>query len=116
MLHCGWRGLAGGIVERAIERFGGEGVAAAIGPGIGPCCYEVGPEVLRAFGDLDGVANGRMLDLKAVTRAKLEQAGVAQVDDVDLCTSCRADLFFSHRRDNGLTGRQGGLAWRTSPR
>jgi purine-nucleoside/S-methyl-5'-thioadenosine phosphorylase / adenosine deaminase len=115
MLHCGWRGLAGGIVESALARFD-EPPAAVIGPGIGRCCYEVGPEVLRAFEDLDGVAEGRMLDLKAVARRKLEAAGVEQIDDVDLCTSCREDLFFSHRRDDGVTGRQGGLAWLTSRR
>ena len=87
-----------------------------VGPGIGGCCYEVGPEVLEAFEDLDGVADGRMLDLRAVVRRKLEAAGVEEIDDVDLCTSCRPDLFFSHRRDGGVTGRQGGLAWLTSRR
>ena len=110
MLHCGWRGLAAGIVEAALERFQ-EPPAAAIGPGIGGCCYEVGPEVLSAFADVEGAANGRMLDLKAVARTKLERAGAASVEDVGLCTSCRADLFFSHRRDSGATGRQAGLAW-----
>ena len=112
MLHCGWRGLAEGIVERALSEFE-EPPAAAVGPGIGPCCYEVGPEVLERFDGLDGVADGRMLDLKAVARAKLRAAGVEDVDDVDLCTSCRPDLFFSHRRDNGVTGRQGGIVWLT---
>lgn len=111
MLHCGWRGLAAGIVERAIETFD-EPPAAAIGPGIGGCCYEVGQEVLDAFSRLDGVARGRMLDLKAVARRKLESCGVDTIEDVGLCTSCRPDLFFSHRRDHGLTGRQGGLVWR----
>jgi YfiH family protein len=115
MLHCGWRGLAGGLVEKAVERFD-DAPSAVIGPGIGGCCYEVGPEVLEAFGDLDGVAHGRMLDLKAVARQRLEAAGVTEIDDVDLCTSCHPELFFSHRRDNGVTGRQGGLAWLTSPR
>ena len=114
MLHCGWRGLAAGIVGKAVDRFDGEKPAAVIGPGIGSCCYEVGPEVLEAFGDIDGAAEGRMLDLKLVARRKLERAGVTEIDDVDLCTSCRPDLFFSHRRDGGLTGRQGGLAWLTS--
>ena len=112
MLHCGWRPLAGGIVERALERFD-EPPAAAIGPGIGRCCYEVGPEVLDAFSDLDGVAHGRMLDLRAVAERKLLAGGVTEVQHVDLCTYCREDLFFSHRRDDGLTGRQGGLAWLT---
>jgi YfiH family protein len=111
MLHCGWKGLASGIVERALSTFETP-PAAAIGPGIGGCCYEVGEEVLSAFGDLEGVARGRMLDLKAVARRKLEAGGVDRVEDVGLCTSCRPDLFFSHRRDGGVTGRQGGLVWR----
>ena len=111
MLHCGWRGLADGIVERALDTFDAP-PAAAIGPGIGGCCYEVGQEVLDAFADLDGVARGRMLDLRAVARRKLEAGGVRRVEDVDLCTSCRPDLFFSHRRDRGVTGRQGGLVRR----
>ena len=110
MVHCGWRGLAGGILERAVERFD-EPPAAAIGPGIGQCCYEVGEEVLAAFSELDGVAAGAMLDLRAVVRLKLQAGGVRDIEDVDLCTSCREDLFFSHRRDNGVTGRQGGMAW-----
>jgi YfiH family protein len=112
MLHCGWRPLAAGIVEKALATFD-EPPAAAIGPGIGRCCYEVGEEVLAEFADLDGVADGRMLDLRMVARLKLEAAGVSAVEDVDLCTSCRPDLFFSHRRDNGVTGRQGGFAWLT---
>lgn len=111
MLHCGWRGLAGGIIERALESFDDE-VAAAIGPGIGPCHYEVGPEVLDAFADLDGVAEGRMLDLKAVAAATLRAGGVTRVHDVDRCTYCERDEFFSHRRDKGVTGRQGGMVWR----
>ena len=112
MLHCGWRGLAGGILERALERFS-RPPAAALGPAIGPCCYEVGPEVLAAFEPLEGVARGRMLDLKAVAWRKLAAVGVEQVEDAAYCTSCRPDLFFSHRRDGGVTGRQGGLVWRT---
>ncbi len=110
MLHCGWRGLAAGIVAR-----GAEAVAAtdaAIGPGIGPCCYEVGPEVLAAFSRLgDGVAAGRMLDLAEVAGRLLREAGVERVESADLCTSCNPELFFSHRRDAGRTGRQAGLVW-----
>ncbi len=108
MLHCGWRPLAGGLLERALEHLEGE-VSAAVGPGIGGCCYEVGPEVLEAFTDLEGVADGRMLDLRAVISRKLEAAGVADVQHLDQCTSCRPDLYFSHRRDRGLTGRQAGM-------
>lgn len=111
MVHCGWRGLAGGILADAVSRFDTT-PAAAIGPGIGACCYEVGEEVHAQFEDVEGAARGRMLDLRRVARARLEAAGVAEIRDVDLCTSCREDLFFSHRRDNGVTGRQGGLVWR----
>ena len=133
MLHCGWRGLAGGIVGRALTLFE-ETPSAAVGPGIGRCCYEVGPEVLAAFADLDGdavdsaslpnrpdgdandsagVASGRMLDLRAVAEAKLRAGGVERIEHIDLCTACRPDLLFSHRRDRGVTGRQAGLAWLT---
>ena len=109
MLHCGWRPLAGGIVEKAVATFNGT-PTAAVGPGIGGCCYEVGPEVLAAFEDLDSVADGRMLDLRAVIAQRLERAGVTEVHQLDLCTSCHPDLFFSHRRDDGVTGRQAGVA------
>jgi hypothetical protein len=110
MLHCGWRGLAAGIVGRGALAV--EATSAAIGPGIGPCCYEVGPEVLEAFADLgDGIADGRMIDLPEVARRLLVRAGVEQVESVGLCTFCEADLFFSHRRDKGVTGRMGNLAW-----
>jgi purine-nucleoside/S-methyl-5'-thioadenosine phosphorylase / adenosine deaminase len=112
MIHCGWRGMAAGIVHHGVEEV--EATAAAVGPSIGPCCYEVGEEVLGAFGPLgDGIASGRMLDLREVVRRLLERAGVDQVEISDLCTSCNPDLFFSHRRDQGRTGRQAGLMWLT---
>jgi polyphenol oxidase len=108
-VHGGWRGLAAGIAGRAAERINAN--AAAIGPGIGPCCYEVGDEVLEEFSDLDGVAVGRMLDLSAVARRLLERAGVADIEAAEMCTSCNPELFYSHRRDGERTGRQAGLAW-----
>jgi YfiH family protein len=107
--HCGWRGLAGGIVAKAAEAV--EAEAAAVGPGIGPCCYEVGDEVLSEFADLDGVAQGRMLDLTLVATALLERAGVTATESSGLCTKCNPELFYSHRRDGERTGRQAGLAW-----
>jgi YfiH family protein len=109
MVHCGWRGLAGGVLANAVAGFDAA-PAAAIGPGIGSCCYEVGDEVLRVFDAR--FASGRMLDLRAVSEDRLLAAGVERIEHVDLCTSCREDLFFSHRRDGGVTGRQGGLVWR----
>ena len=105
MLHCGWRGLAGGIIGRALERFE-EPPAAAIGPGIGKCCYEVGEEVAAAFGR----AGESHLDLRAIAREQLADA--TEVHEVDLCTSCHPELFFSHRRDHGVTGRQAGVVVR----
>lgn len=117
MVHAGWRGLAGGIVAegvRAVRELGAEGpLEAAIGPGAGGCCYEVGEEVHRAFADHGAhVRRGRNLDLKAVASEELARAGVSTVHDVGLCTICSdASLFFSHRRDHGVTGRQAGVAW-----
>jgi len=110
MVHAGWRGLAAGIVANAAEAV--EATSAAIGPGIGPCCYEVGDEVLDAFAGFgDGIAQGRMLDLPEVARRQLARAGVENVRSAGLCTSCEPELFFSHRRDRGRTGRQAGIAW-----
>ena len=112
MLHAGWRGLAAGVLEegvRALRALGAQDLAAAIGPGIGPCCYEVGDDVRAAFG-----TTGRTLDLKAIARDAAGRRGRrSDVQDVAMCTSCHPDLFFSHRRDGGVTGRQGGVAWRT---
>jgi YfiH family protein len=108
MLHCGWRPLAGGIVERAVATFGSP-PAAAVGPGVGGCCYEVGPEVAERFADVPGAVEGRMLDLRRVIVARLEASGVSAIEHLDRCTSCDPELYFSHRRDRGLTGRQGGL-------
>jgi YfiH family protein len=110
MLHCGWRGLAAGIVARGVAAV--DATEATIGPGIGACCYEVGEEVLGAFAGLgEGVADGRMLDLSEVARRLLREAGVERVEAASLCTSCEANRFFSHRRDGGRSGRQAGLIW-----
>ena len=105
LVHAGWRGLADGVVENAVAALGGA-VAAVVGPGIGACCYEVGAEVAERFGE-----HGRALDLRAHAERALQRAGVEHVAQIDLCTSCDAERFFSHRRDRGLTGRQGALAY-----
>lgn len=117
MLHAGWRGLAGGILAEGVDALrelgAGAPLQAAIGPGAGPCCYEVGEEVHAAFADQGPhTRHGRNLDLKAIAREQLQRAGVEVVHDVGLCTIC-ADpaLLFSHRRDAGVTGRQAGIAW-----
>ncbi|MDO8210418.1 polyphenol oxidase family protein [Conexibacter sp. CPCC 206217] len=117
MVHAGWRGLAGGVLEegvRALRELGASGpIAAAIGPGAGVCCYETGAEVHAAFARHgDSVRVGDHVDLKAIARRELRAAGVAEVHDVALCTICSDPaLFFSHRRDGGVTGRQAGVAW-----
>jgi polyphenol oxidase len=111
-LHVGWRPAAAGIVEEgitALREVGGDGpITALIGPGARGCCYEVGEEVHAEFAGYDA-RDGRNLDLPAVIRAQLADA---EVHDCELCTMCRPDLFFSHRRDGGVTGRQAGIAWR----
>lgn len=110
ILHCGWRGLAAGIVARGVEAVGA--TDAAVGPGIGACCYEVGSEVLDAFAGLGApVADGRRLDLAEVARRQLSEAGVERVELAGLCTRCEADRFFSYRREAEGAGRQAGVAW-----
>jgi len=111
ILHVGWRGLLAGIAAAGARALGGGRLAAAIGPGIGPCCYEVGEEVAEpfraAYGDV--VSDGR-LDLWSAAERALRAAGCEQVERTDLCTYCHPELFFSHRRDKGRTGRQGVVA------
>ena len=112
-VHVGWRSLLGGIVTNAAAALGGGPFAAVIGPGIGPCCYEVGEDVAAPFRTRFGsgiVADGR-LDLWGATEQTLREAGANAVTRTDLCTACNPELFFSHRRDAGRTGRQGLLAY-----
>jgi YfiH family protein len=125
MLHGGWRGLASGIVEegvRAVRELAAhppgarppEGpLVAAIGPGAGVCCYEVGEEVHQAFAQNGpGVRHGANLDLRRIARERLERAGVETIHDLTLCTICSDEsLLYSHRRDRGVTGRQAGIVW-----
>jgi purine-nucleoside/S-methyl-5'-thioadenosine phosphorylase / adenosine deaminase len=117
-LHCGWRGLAAGIVAEgvaALRELGATGrLSAAIGPGARGCCYEVGEDVHDAFARVPRARAGeRGLDLPAIARHGLAEAGVDAVCDTGLCTICAGDqLFFSHRRDAGVTGRQAGVVWR----
>ena len=113
ILHAGWRGLLAGLVGTGVRAIGPRDLVAAIGPSIGPCCYDVGEEVAtpfrEAFGD-DVVRDGK-LDLWTSAERALRAAGCEHVERFDLCTSCDAKRFFSHRRDNGKTGRQGVIAY-----
>ncbi len=115
-LHCGRRPLAAGIVAEgvaALRELGAAGpITAAIGPGARGCCYEVGEEVHAEFAGIPGARAGeRNLDLPAIARHQLGEAGVTAIHDTGLCTIC-TDAFFSHRRDGGVTGRQAGVVWR----
>jgi YfiH family protein len=105
VLHAGWRGLAEGVVAAGAAALGPGPKAAVIGPAIGPCCYEVGPEVAERF-DADLTRGGR-LDLWAAAERALRAAGVDRVERVDLCTRDHPELFFSHRRDGRERGGQG---------
>jgi YfiH family protein len=108
ILHAGWRGLAAGVVGSGADAVGGE-LLGAVGPGAGPCCYEVGDDVaarLRESFGADVVRDGRA-DLWLCARRALEAAGAAQVAVAGECTICNPDRYFSHRRDHGVTGRQG---------
>ena len=116
VLHAGWRGLVEGIVEAGAVALGGKGLAAAIGPAIGPCCYEVGPEVEDAFTSRygSGLMRGRKLDLWTAAERALRAAGCETVERFDLCTFCNPELFFSERRMGKPRGTHGVIGVVTS--
>jgi purine-nucleoside/S-methyl-5'-thioadenosine phosphorylase / adenosine deaminase len=121
VLHAGWRGTCAGIAREGVEvlrkrcRSRPGDLRAVIGPSIGPCCYEIGSEVVEAFRSaghaLEPILRSRgereHLDLREANRRILLQAGVApeRIHDLDLCTRCREDLFPSYRRDGSSAGR-----------
>jgi YfiH family protein len=113
VLHAGWRGLLAGIVAAGVGALGGHALSAAIGPAIGPCCYEVGEEVAAPFRERFGsdVVRDSRLDLWTSAERALRAAGVDRVHRFDRCTACEPETFFSHRRDAGHTGRQGVIAY-----
>lgn len=108
-VHAGWRGTAAGVLRTSLDRMGSEfgtdprNVFAAIGPGIGACCYEVGTDVARRF----GMPQAGKLDLAVENRNQLIAAGVApaSIEVVGGCTFCNAAQFFSWRRDHDRAGR-----------
>jgi len=113
VLHVGWRGLLAGIVAAGARALGGAGLAASVGPGICARCYGVGDDVAAAFADRfgPGVVSEGSLDLRTAAERALREAGVEAVEHIDRCTACEPQLFFSHRRDRGVTGRQGVIAY-----
>lgn len=129
--HAGWRGTAAGIASRAVgvmtRAFGTDptDIIASISPSIGPCCYEVGPDVVDRFhaeqplvadhalapAKPTSPADRRMLNLWRANTLQLVTAGVfeANIEAANICTSCHTDDFYSHRAEGGRTGRCGSL-------
>jgi polyphenol oxidase len=121
--HAGWRGTALGMAAKMVDAFVGgfasrpEDILAAVGPAVGPCCYQVDAPVHAAFASRAGEERflrpcpeeGRwMLDLVLANRLQMVERGVpeASILSAGLCTVCRPELFFSHRASRGCTGRQ----------
>lgn len=106
MVHSGWRGTLAGVSGKAAREFRGSPVRAYIGPSIRRCCYEVSEELAEKFaGEFGGdVVSGRHLSLQDAIKVDLERVGV-EVHDLGLCSGCRPDLFYSHRKQGPLTGR-----------
>jgi len=128
--HAGWRGTVAGVASNVVARMSETGARAAdirvaFGPSIGPCCFEVGPEVVAEFAaalpDVDGVVvdgpRKHHIDLRRATRALLERAGLApeHIDDRPPCTRCEPDRFFSYRRDGQGGGVHMGFIGRRPP-
>lgn len=119
--HAGWRGLVGGVLEQAVNRFAAapETLLAWLGPAIGPASFEVGAEVRGAFlewsGDCEAafVGHGKghwLADIYQLARIRLRKAGVTHIYGGDYCTYSDAERFYSYRRD-GETGRMATLIW-----
>jgi polyphenol oxidase len=106
MVHSGWRGTLAGVSGKAAHRLAGSRVRAYIGPSIRRCCYEVSEELAARFATEfgDEVVSGRKLSLQDAIRLDLEKYGV-EVNDLGLCSGCGPDLFYSHRNQGPLTGR-----------
>ena len=121
--HAGWRGLSGGVIEATVRAMGvpGERLLAWLGPAIGPDNFEVGEDVLRAFVAHDSAAQAAFLpypdrpgkwlcDLYALARQRLAALGVASIGGGGFCTVAERRMF-SHRRDQGKSGRMAALIW-----
>lgn len=116
-IHAGWRGTVLGIAPKTVQlmqqQFGSrpEDLVVVVGPGIGPCCFEVGPEVAIQFAPLfperQDLEDRPRIDLAETIQRQLRRNAVTvrQVAAPELCTVCRADLFHSYRRDREAAGR-----------
>ena len=120
LAHAGWRGTVAGVVPNTVaalqSAFGCHpaDLIAGVGPAIGPCCYEVGPDVVAEVEGVFGKGTALLsaqpdravhLDLPAAVHRQLQLCGLVQIEHSGLCTSCRTDEFFSHRAEHGRTGR-----------
>ena len=120
LVHAGWRGVAQGIARRAVEAMTAafdtdpQQLLVGLGPAIGPCCYTVGHNVAAAMGyalpDWKQAMSAESeevwrLDLSAANAQQLGAEGVSSIEQAGICTHCRRDEFYSHRGDNGETGR-----------
>lgn len=115
--HAGWRGTAGMIgvktVEKMKKEFECENIKCAIGPTIGFCCYNVGEDVYKQLmatvKNTDGLFEIRrseiFVDLKAINKRQLEEIGLKEIDVCPYCTVCNNDLFYSYRKENGTRNR-----------
>lgn len=121
-IHAGWRGLAGGIIENTVRALQtpASDLMVWLGPAIGPKKFEVGPDVFEAFTHDHQEASsafathtsGKWLaDLYKLARMRLQALGVSQIDGGEFCTYTQDDMFFSYRRDQGVTGRMASLIW-----
>lgn len=120
--HAGWRGIYSDIIEATVESLcrvqssAKQDLLAFIGPSIGGCCYQVGPDLIEKFGarfsDISGWLNGSCLDLREIAVSQLTKSGLL-VDNIytcnNCCTSCRNETYFSYRADHGVTGRQAAI-------
>lgn len=124
VVHAGWRGLLGGVIQQAGRSLMGMPGMAVIGPSIGPCCFSVEEEVASAFAGRFGSqvvihAAGEpqpRVDLWAAAAKAAEELGISptQIVNPRICTSCNTDLFYSYRAEGPVTGRQGCLGWVSS--
>jgi len=117
--HAGWRGTAGNIATKTIEKlvseFGSkrENISAAIGPAISMCCYNVGEEVytklkstVNDFSGMYEIREGEIfVDLKKINAKQIEECGVRNIDIAPYCTCCNNELFYSYRKENATTNR-----------
>lgn len=120
LVHAGWRGTAAGILARAVSGFLASGSRAedlhvALGPCIGACCYAVSADVAARFpaAAQRATATGLHLDLRCANRIQAEELGVPpqNIESDPPCTGCNLTQFFSHRHEQGRTGRMWALAW-----